>query len=163
VSSTAIEVVRGRLEPSAADELLAFWAAHGVLSGEQARRRLREVVCLLRRGTAIAGVSSAYAADVALLGGRRFWVYRSFLPGDAPAWGPAMIAATFDALEGEFDLEAGSPIGLCLLLSKAERQLRPDADWYRPPIVYAGYLEDGRQVRAGYFDLASASRQRADA
>jgi hypothetical protein len=155
--------VRGRLEPSAADELLAFWAAHGALSREQARHRLREVVCVLRRDAAIAGVSSAYAEDVALLGGRRFWVYRSFLPGDALACGSAMIDATFEALEDEFDLEAGSPIGLCLLLSEAERDLRPEADWYRPPIVYAGYLQDGRQVRVGYFDLASASLQRADA
>jgi hypothetical protein len=163
VSSTTIDVVRGRLEPATADELLAFWAAHGALSGEEARQRLGEVVCVLRRPDGIAGVSSAHMADVALIGGRRFWVYRNLLPGDAAEYAQAMISATFDALERDCDLRAGTPVGLCLLLTEAERMRHPEADWYQPPIVYAGYLKDGRQVRVGYFDLASATRQLADA
>jgi hypothetical protein len=163
VSSTAIEVVRGRLDPDAAEELIEFWTAEGALFGEDARRRLPQVVCVLRHDGRIAGACSVREAEVPLIGGRRFWVYRSLLTPEAADQGAEMISATFAALEREFDLQDASPIGLCLLLSDAERPRRPEADWYCPPMVYAGYLEDGRQVRVGYFDLASASPQPARA
>jgi hypothetical protein len=163
VSSTTIQVVRGRLDPASAEQLIEFWAGEGALFGDDARRRLPEVVCVLRADGRIAGACSVREAEVPLIGGRRFWVYRSLLAPEAADQGPEMISATFATLEREFDLQDGSPIGLCLLLSDAERPRRPEADWYCPPMVYAGYLEDGRQVRVGYFDLASAGPQAADA
>jgi GNAT superfamily N-acetyltransferase len=125
------------------------------LSGETARRRLPEVVCVARRNGKIAGVSSVYQADVELLGGRRFWIYRSLLDGPVRDQGPAMIRRTFAVLEGEFDRAPGSPIGLCLAIADpAQRRRRPDAEWLDPRSVYAGYLADGRQVRVAYFEDA---------
>lgn len=148
--------MRGRPEGSWGRELLAFWAARGVLPGDQGRRRLPEVVCLLRRGAALAGASSVYPADVPLIGGRRFWIYRSLLDEAAADCPPAMISATFAALEAEFDGSPAAPIGVCVLLAGArERHRRPEALWSDPPMVYAGYLGDGRQVRVGYFEGAS--------
>jgi hypothetical protein len=159
VSSTTIEVVRGRLEPDTAEELITFWAEQGALVGDDARRRLPEVVCVLRDGARVAGACSVRAAEVPLIGGRRFWVYRSLLPGNGSAHGPAMIRETFGALAAEFDGEPGSPIGLCVLIGDAaERRRRPEAEWFDPHMVYAGYLDDGRQVRIGYFDDASIAR-----
>ena len=74
-----IEVVRGGLTDAAADQVLAFWRAHSALPDPEARRRLDEVVCVLRRDDTIAGVNSVYPAEVEMIGGRRFWIYRSLL------------------------------------------------------------------------------------
>jgi hypothetical protein len=151
-----IEVVRGRVDGPVADQMLAFWERHGALSRDEARRRLPELVCVLRGNDgAIAGASSVLAAEVPLIGSRRFWIYRSLLPGDAAEEGPAMITATFNALDAEFDGRAGSPIGLCVLIADAaERRRRPEAEWSDPRMIYAGYLDDGRQVRIAYFEDA---------
>jgi hypothetical protein len=153
--SSTIEVVRGRLDRARADELLSFWAQRRALDPAQAERRLPEVVCVVRRGGAVAGASSVYAAELPLIGGRRFWIYRSLLDVEVSNLGPAMIAATFAALDAEFDGSSASPIGLCLLLADpAEWRRRPEARWADPPMIYAGYVADGRQVRVGYFDGA---------
>jgi hypothetical protein len=148
--------VRGRLSSACADELLAFWADQRALPEDEARRRLSEVVCALRRDGAVAGVSSVYPADVALIGGRRFWVYRSLLTQPVRDDAAAMIRASFRALDSEFAGEPDSPIGLCAMLAPAQRRDLPaQADWPDPRTVYAGYLEDGRQVRVAYFDRAN--------
>jgi hypothetical protein len=151
-----IDVVRGRVDGPAADEALAFWERHGALSDDEARRRLPELVCVLRDDDgAIAGASSVHPAEVPLIASRRFWIYRNLLPGDAVEQGPAMITSTFNALAAEFDGRPGSPIGLCVLIADAaERHRRPEAEWSDPRMIYAGYLDDGRQVRLAYFEGA---------
>ncbi|MCW2966989.1 MAG: hypothetical protein JWM71_761 [Solirubrobacteraceae bacterium] len=151
-----IESVRGRLDETQSEELLAFWAATGALTADQARDRLSEVVCVLRDGDgAIAGVSSAFPTDMALIGGRRFWVFRSLLPGAAGEQLQAMIRATFAALEADFDGSPDAPIGLCALLDPAHPAARTEAEWSDPRMIYAGYLGDGRQARIAYFAGAS--------
>jgi hypothetical protein len=153
--SPTIDVVRGRLGDATAAELLAFWAADGSLDGSAARARLPEVVCVLRdQGGAIAGACSVFAEDIALVGGRRLWVYRSLLPGEAREQFFAMFAAAHAALDAEYDGEEGEPIGLCLALDERERLLRPEAEWQAPRTIYAGYLPDGRQLRLAYFTAA---------
>lgn len=150
-----IEVVRGRLDRKRADELLSFWFKRRALSGLEARRRLPEVVCLLRRGGVIAGSCSAYADAVGGVGGRRFWVYRSVLDQSVADQGPQMIRATFTALEQEFDGSPGSPVGLCVLIGDPEElRRRPEAEWSDPRMIYAGYVDGGRQVRIAYFEGA---------
>ncbi len=107
---------------------------------------------MLRLQGALAGVCSVYAARVPLIGNRLFWVYRSLLDARVSDWAPAMIRATLTALESEFDGAPDSPIGLCVLIADADtRQRHPEAAWSEPPLVYAGYVSDGRQVRLGYF------------
>jgi hypothetical protein len=154
-----IEVVRGRLNEARTEALLAFWAAHNALTPEEAQRRLPEVVCLLRLDGRVAGASSVHAADVALIGARRFWIYRSLLTSEVADQMPAMLTATFNALQREFDGSRGAPIGLCVLLDEPQRRLRPEAEWSDPRMIYAGYLADGRQVRIAYFDGAVITRE----
>jgi hypothetical protein len=159
----AIELIRGRLDGARADEVLAFWAARSELSAEEAQQRLGEVVCLLRLEGELAGVSSVHAANVALIAGRRFWIYRSSLAETANEQSPAMISATFATLEEQFDGSRGSPIGLCVLIGDPEeRRRRPEAEWSDPRLLYAGYLEDGRQVRIAYFEDADTTPDATD-
>jgi hypothetical protein len=154
-SDFSIEVVRGCLDSARSEEILAFWSARRALSDEEAQRRLPEVVCVLRAGGAMVGVSSVYAANLSLIGERRFWIYRSLVEPAVADRSLAMIAATFDALEREFEIAPGAPIGLCLLLADPEeRRRQPEAAWPEPPMIYAGYLADGRQVRIAYFEDA---------
>jgi hypothetical protein len=147
--------VRGRLDEKTADELIAFWAADGALDEAQGRSRLPEVVCVLRgEDGAIAGVCSAFEADLPLIGGRRFWMYRSLLPGQAREQFFAMFAAAYRALDAECDGAPGEPIGICLGLDERERLAHPEAEWQDPRTIYAGYFPDGRQVRLAYFTAA---------
>lgn len=133
---------------------MTFWSKRRALSGEEARRRLPEVVCLLRQESAVVGSSSAYATDVSLIGGRRFWVYRNLLDPEVEAEQPALIRATFAALEQEFDGSSEAPIGLCALAGPDLRRRRPEAEWSDPRMIYAGYLPEGHQVRIAYFEGA---------
>lgn len=152
----AVELVRGRLDDGWSERLVGFWKAHGALDEAQARARLPQVTAVaLDAAGEIAGTSSALPADVPAIGGRRFWVFRSFVLPAAAAAVDDLVAVTFDALEAEFEPGLGGPIGLCVPLSPEDAARRPDAVWERPPLVYAGYLDDGRQVRVGYFPGAS--------
>lgn len=146
-----VETVRGRMSEEQADELFRFWSSHGALHGEAARERLPEVTCIARGEEGrIAGVNSVYAQEVPLIGGRRFWVYRSFLAPAASSAAPAMINAAFAALERE--LEPGGPVGLCFpVADRAEMERRPEPIWQDTELMYAGYTPDGVQVRVRYF------------
>jgi hypothetical protein len=154
-----IDVVRGRANWQDAETIVRFWTENGLLGEAAARARLPEVVCVLRgEAGRIEGVNSVYASGLPLVGGRRFWIYRSSLAtpdGDAA---DAMLNAAFEALDAEFDPDGGGPIGLCVLVeSRAERRRRSEAEWTDPRMFYAGYLDDGRQVRIGYFADARIS------
>lgn len=150
----AIEVVRGRLEPAVADELIGFWSAHGALSEAAARARLAEVVAVLRDPSgAIAGVNSAYSDRVALIGGRRFWIYRSFLAPGHAAGRAALLDAAFAVLEEEFTATGQGPIGLCVI--HGDPEFGREAVWAgESGFMYMGRGADGAAVHAAYFDGA---------
>ena len=156
----SIEVVRGHLSDDRAAQLLEFWSTNTALGEAAARQRLDEVVCVLLGGAGeIVGVNSVYPDSVGLIGGRRFWIYRSFLLPVAANAGPRMISAAFAALEEDFDPVGDGPIGLCILIGdRANMTRRPDAEWSDPRTLYAGYLADGRQVRIAYFADAKIYR-----
>jgi hypothetical protein len=160
-NQSTIRVQRGGLD-AAVEELIGFWTTAGGLSADEARRRLPELVCTLRCDGRLAGLSTVHAADVALIGGRRFWIYGSVLDPQADELAAALIRDTFGALAAEFDGSRGSPIGLCVLVAdSAERRRRPEVKWSDPELIYAGYLTDGRQVRIGYFEGADVTRHEA--
>jgi hypothetical protein len=146
--------VRGRLSDERGAQLVDFWLREGALDEATARERLKDVVCvMLDRDGTVAGSSSVYRADVELLGGRPFWVQRSFMPSaPADAW-PALAHHAFHALEAEYRRTAGGPVGLCMPVGDTERLAQhPEALWLWPVSFYAGYLPDGRQLRARYFE-----------
>jgi hypothetical protein len=149
-----IVVARGRLDWQEAEEIVTFWTSSGRLGEAAARARLPEVVCLLRdKDGAVAGVNSVYETELPLVGGRRFWIYRAADEGIPAATRDGMLTAAFDALLAEFD--PAGPVGLCVLVEdRAERRRRPEAVWHEPRMFYAGYLDDGRQVRVAYFPEA---------
>lgn len=149
-----IEVVRGRLGDELGAKLIAFWTGRGVLTPEQAQMRLTEVVCVaLDPAGEVAGVNSVFPERVALVGGRLFWIYRSALVD--PAADTPMIRAAFEALEGDFDPAAGGPVGLCKLVADTEQTRQgPELVWPGTELFFAGYAEDGTQVRIRYFDDA---------
>lgn len=153
----SIQVVRGRLEPQVADELVRFWSERGALSEPAARQRLAEVVCVLRDSDGeVAGVNSVYADRVELIGGRRFWIYRSFLRPDHRECGPEMIDAAFEALDEEFQATNEGPVGVCVLIAdREEMRRRPEAVWPGVGFIYAGYTRGGAQARIAYFEGAT--------
>jgi hypothetical protein len=99
----------------------------------------------------ITGFDSVYAADIPLIGGRRFWIYQD-PPGRERA--AESISATFTALEDEFQPDRDVPIGLCVLTTGDEIGDRPEAEWADPRMLYAGYVDGSAQVRIGYFEGA---------
>lgn len=150
----AIEVWRSRIGNDREVELLRFWLDRGALDEQTARQRLPQVVCVLRGiDGGIAGVNTVYPERIAMVGGRRFWVYRSLLPAAPPDATWRMVKAAFDALELEFEGEGGEPVGLCRLVGdRTEITHNPEAVWPESGLLYAGYLDDGRQVRIRYFE-----------
>ena len=105
---------------------------------------------------AVTGVNSAYQSDLPHVGGRTFWVYRSFAPGADADQQAAMLSAAHDTLEQEFVASDGAgPIGICLLVTdRATIEAHPDAVWAETGMIYAGYTADGAQVRINYFEGA---------
>ena len=154
-----IEVVRGELEGERADAVGRFLAEHGA-AGEDAEKRLPQVQCLLTDGEGeIAGVGTAYASDVPLLGRRRFWVYEGFLRPGFESMGQDLIRAAHNSLGEGFDPDGDDPIGLCVLLIGEEIERRPEAEWSDPRMFYAGYVDRRAQVRVGYFEGAKIEPQ----
>lgn len=74
-----LEVVRGRLGRDTAEAIIQMWLVAGALSPAEARRRVQEVVCVLRDPAGkLVGVNTVYAAR--LPGQERpYHFYRTFL------------------------------------------------------------------------------------
>jgi hypothetical protein len=146
-----IEVVRGGLDDRA-DVILAFLSREGDLNEEAARKRLSEAICVGTDGGEIVAVNSAHQAGVALIGGRRFWIYRCLMTAESEELWGRMFESAFDVLADEFDGAADAPVGVCALIDdRARMRTRPEAIWPDTELMFAGYLDDGRQVRIRYF------------
>jgi hypothetical protein len=151
-----IEVVRGALDDQRSQQILRFWEERGLLTEEAGRERLTGVVCVaLDDSGEIAGVNSVYEA-IPRPPARPMWAYRSYLAVDSVEFWNELFTAAFDALESEFDPERGGPLGVCVLLDGAQAAQRPEAIWPEEDLIYAGYLQDGRQVRIRWFWEAPA-------
>jgi hypothetical protein len=152
-----IEIVRGEMSEAWVDAVLRIWSSWGFVEGDEARERLSEVVCVLLDGAGeVVGVNSVHAQDVPLIGGRPFWIYRSVLAEGVSGVEEEMISTAYAALEEDFEPGGDEPIGLCLLVDDpAEMERRPQAIWPETELTFAGYLEDGRQVRIRYFREAA--------
>jgi hypothetical protein len=150
--SATIEVVRGELDDQRSKQIIGFWAEHGALEEDAARARLPGVVSVaLDESGDVVGVNSVYAETPPPLG-RRVWVYRSFVAEDSDELRQRMFNTAFEALESEFEPGQGGPMGVCMLVSEAaEIERRPEAIWPEEGLIFAGYLDDGSQVRVRWF------------
>jgi hypothetical protein len=146
-----IKAIRGHVE-GWGDQILDFWSTHGALEGEEAHRRLADVVCVLLDDSGeIVGVNSVYEEAIPLIGGRSFYVYRVFLlPEGAPA-GNEMFIAAYEALDAEFRADRSGPVGMCLALAGEQVAGQPEAIWPDTHLLYAGTQPDGSQLRIRYF------------
>src|SRR6266566_24047 len=146
-----IAVVRGEGEGRAAD-ILEFLRRAGNLNEEASRRHLSEAVCVAIDGDQVVGVNSVRPSGISLIGGRRFWVYRSFLAeGSGDLWN-GMFTAAFEVLAEEFEQTGAGCVGLCVIVDdRALVSRRPEAVLPETELIFAGFLEDGRQVRIRYF------------
>jgi hypothetical protein len=143
-------VVRGQLGGAREQQLLEFWKRRAGFTGDAARQRLSEVVCLVGAEDRIEGASSVFEADLELVGGRRFLVFRYLLDEELEDHRHDLIGATYAAVDADHSRYPRAE-GLCVLLEPEQRHHDPRAQWSDPPMVYAGYLRDGRQLRVGYF------------
>ena len=147
-----ITLVPGRPDPSRADAILAFLGRSGELNDEAAQRRLDETVAIALDDGEIAGVASVRAASISLVGDCRFWVYRSVLAEDSDALWSRLFNEAFESLAEEFEESGTGPLGLCVLVDDpAVVERRPEAIWPADELLFAGWLEDGRQLRLRYF------------
>lgn len=151
------EVVRGRVEGALADEIVAFWTRMDLVAPASAAERLRQVLCVLRTpGGDLAGVNSAFPAEIPLVGNRRFWVYRSALAPDADESGFfELLESAFAELAHEFETTGEGPVGVCLTVAdEGMRRRHPEAIWPDSGFLYAGFAADGGQLRIRYFEDA---------
>ena len=154
----SIDVVRGRIDDRLANELVDFWTAHNALDAASARKRVDEVVCVLRRPDGgIAAVNSPYRDRVEALGGRLLWVYRSFAPSDAAqaAFEP-MFAAAAESLGADYAGGGETPWGLCYTGPAPSTAAAEDVRWPASGLMLAGFTAAGEQIRVRYFDDPTA-------
>ena len=147
-----IAAARSELDESLAAEVVEFLTRQGDLHEEAARRWLAELVCVALEDGRVIGVSAARPATVGLIAGRPFWIYQCVLVPESDArWDEAFNAA-FEILAREFD-HGGSPyVGVCVLVDdRSLMSRRPEAVWPGTELMFAGYLDDDRQVRIRYF------------
>jgi hypothetical protein len=143
---------RGPLDDARAAEVLEFLVANGGLNEETARRWLSELVCMAVEDGQVVGVNAARPASVALIGGRLFWIHRCVLASHSEEHWNEMFNCAFEVLAREFEESGGPYIGLCVLVDDPDEiKRRPEAIWPKTELMYAGYLDDGRQVRLRYF------------
>ena len=152
-----IDVVRGERTPELDEELIRFWTGRRALAETAARARLGHVVCVLRDGEgAAAAVNSVFEKNIAELGGRRFWLYRTLAPSpESRAALDEMVTATHKCLEAERQGLRGEPIGICMMVADRETmEHRNEPVWPTSELMFAGYTSAGEQLRIVYFDGA---------
>lgn len=100
--------------------------------------------------------SAVRPARVELVGGQDLLLYAVAHTGITAQEADELLSATYRTLDETFDpQDRDAPIGLCLLIDdRGEMRRRPQAHWEDPPMLYVGYLGDGRQVRVAYFEGA---------
>jgi hypothetical protein len=84
--------------------------------------------------------------------GRPVWAYESDINDASEDLQQRMFTAAFDVLESEYKATGSGPIGVCLLISDPDEiARRPEAIWPEEGLIFAGYLDDGTQVRIRWF------------
>jgi hypothetical protein len=148
-----IEPARGDLGDAHADEILGFLAREAGLNEEAARQWISELACVAVEDGRVVGASSAHPVSLPAIGDQRFWLYRSVLAPHSDERWDAMFNCAFEILGEEFE---GARVGLCVLVDDlAEIKRRPAAVWPETELMFAGYLDDDRQIRLRYFWGAS--------
>ena len=103
------------------------------------------------------GVASV-REEISPLLGRRMFIYGGVVAdgADSDELAPRLFNAAFEALEAEFDPSGSGPIGVCVQVSdRDEIERKPEVHWPEQDLTFAGYTDDGSQVRVRYFEDAA--------
>jgi hypothetical protein len=147
-----VSVVTGRPDASRTEAILAFLSQSAELNEEAAQRWLEETVAVALDGEEITGLAAVRPASISLISDRRFWVYRSVLAEDSDALWSRLFTEAFESLAGDLAETPGTPLGLCVLVDDPDQmERRPEAVWPDDELMFAGWLDDGRQLRLRYF------------
>lgn len=111
-----LHIVHGRLLLTDAEDIIAMWLTAGVLPPAEARRRVLEVVCLVRdpEGKAV-GVNTVYVNRLSP-DGPSYYFYRTFLLPEARGLAGlprAMLRQTLDFLSAQ--VGPSDPVGLVVV------------------------------------------------
>ena len=147
-------------EAIAERDVAGLWAAEGVVAGDEAAKRLHEVLLVATTDAGeLVGVSSAYLEHNRQLG-MDLWYYRAYV---AAAHRLSNVAVTL-AVEGREHLErrfrSGADTRAAGVLYEVEneslKRYFDDAVWYPADVVFIGENRRGDHVRVRYFPGALA-------
>jgi hypothetical protein len=142
------------------DDVLAFWEREGAVSGEEADRRVHEVLFVATDASGtLAGVSTAYLERDEQLR-MDLWYFRAFVGSDhrRSQIGRHLLHTTGELLQRRFVTgEDVRGAGLVTVAENAElAHARTEAVTPRRKAVFVGRNRDGARVRVRYFPGAVA-------
>ena len=140
------------------DQVIDLWKKHGGPVGEEAEKRLQQIVFVVRtREGRVVGLSTAFKAHVRQLR-NHFYVFRLMISPDyrIPGLTSRLLVSTRDFLESASRQEEKEvPIGLFTLVQHPElKRHRNEAVWPASKMVYIGNSPEGHHIRVYYFDDA---------
>ena len=138
-------------------DAVALWHERGLLAGEAAEARARQLVTLAYDGDRLAGVSTVEIGWIEQLRGR-FAFFRDLVHPDYRRRQLAAVIVAHSRSILDLWAERNPDIGLCGLAAIVEGQaLREPARlpcWTNAGLNLVGWLDDGRQLRVSWFDHA---------
>ena len=149
--------VYGRVSPDVREEIVGMWLAAGVLTPEEARRRVEEVVYTIRAPSGVlAGVNTVYVQDVPGTAGA-YYFYRTFVrPADrgVPGLATGALKAAIAWLRDHPHPRA--PLGVILIIETPKIMKRgPAARLRRAGLTLVGRDGADRDVWCVRFDGAA--------
>jgi hypothetical protein len=147
-----MQLVAGRLDEVAAREIVGMWVSGGILSPEEADRRVKEVVIALKTESgAVVGVTTAYPVQVPKVGVcwflRMFLLpeHRGFLGKNGLGLPSRMLGATMAFLaERSAAIPQNRPAGVVMVLENKKFQTpRWKKTFERNGWQYAGMAPNG--------------------
>jgi hypothetical protein len=136
-------------------DVAGLWAGEGVVAGDEAAKRLHEVLLVATTDAGeLAGVSSAYLERNRQLG-MDLWYYRTYVAAPHRMSNVAVTLALDgrDHLEQRFVSGADTRAGGILYEVENEGLKRyfDDAVWYPTDVIFIGENRRGDHVRVRYF------------
>jgi len=140
-------------------EIIKFWQSLNALpSSVSAQDRVGQVVCIVRIGNKIVGVSTAHRVQISQLNKNYFYNYRLMLHPEyrLPGLTEKVGVSTINILEDLFKSKNTDCIGMITLVENtAYKTHRKQAVWMATGFVYVGNSANGHHLRVRYFEGAS--------
>lgn len=154
----AVEIIPvwNQVGPELERELARFWIEHKAMLDEaKAAERAAQVVCIVRDGDRLLGVSTAYARIVPMLRQPMYYL-RMYLAPEVrnQDLSYSVLNASFDTIEKQ-ELAKEKLLCLGIILSIQNQRLARhynEAYWPRTKFAFAGVSPEGQDLRVRYFE-----------